>query len=337
MMASNDKASERLLELGGPTERLTRKELLDRALRTTLALTDADAVVILTTSRGREERLALHEGSSVLAVLQPLPQGSEVIRSLAQSYQPLVIPDLSEEAPFNETDGCPGVGAGPAIFSPLRHRNLAPCYLAAYKRQGRPRFTSHDVQSMLLLGAWLRAAMENLRLSTGREKLAVTDDLTNVYNARFLKAALGREIGRAHRFGHPVSIVKMHLDGLANGTGDSDGPPTAAFLAEVAAVLAAQVRSFDILGKADRGSFVLLLPQTSQEGALEVAERARAAVESHSFSIGQAGTITLSAGVASSPQHGSDAEKLLAAADRALQKAMAQGSNRVATLTRRAA
>ena len=333
MMASHDKAFEKLLELGDPTERLTRNELLDRALRTTLAVTDADAVVILTTSRGREERLTLHEGSSVLAVLQPHPEGSQVIPSLAQGSQPLVFLDLAEEAHFVAADSCPGVDPGPVIFSPLRHRNLAPSYLAVYRRRGRQRFTTHDVQSMLLLGAWLSTALENLRLSTTKERLAVTDDLTNVYNSRFLKAALGREIQRGHRFGHPVSIAKIRLNGLA----DETGPLAAAFLGEVAVVLAAQVRSFDILGRHGRDNFVLLLPQTSQEGALEVAERARAAVESHAFSMGQAGTITLSAGVASCPQDGSDAEKLLAAADRALQRAMAQGSNCVATLSRRAA
>jgi len=336
-MTSHDKAFERLLELGNPTERWTRNELLDRALRTTLTLTDADAVIILSSPRGREERIALHNGSSVLAVLQPPPEGSEVIRSLVQSGQPLLVPDLSEQPQFAGTDSCPGLEAGPVIFSPLRQRNLAPSYLAAYRRRGRAQFATHDIRSILLLGAWLNAALENLRLSTSRERLAVTDDLTNVYNLRFLKVALGREIRRAHRFGHAVSIAKIDVDDLDPGSGESDGPPTAAFLGEVAMVLAREVRSFDILGKYDRDKLMLLLPQTSREGAVEVAERARAAVQRHSFSLGDAGTITLSVGVASSPQDGSDVEKLMAAADRALQKALEQGRNCVATVARRAA
>ena len=108
-------------------------------------------------------------------------------------------------------------------------------------------------------------------------------------------------------------------------------------LLEVAGVLGRHVRSFDILGKCDPDRFMLLMPQTNRRGALEVAERLRAAMESHSFSSGQPGAVTLSIGVAISPKDGAEVEKLLEAADRALHQATEQGKNRVATLPRRAA
>ena len=332
---SSDKVIEALLELGNPADRWTRAELLDRTLRTAMALTYADAVIILTSHRGREERLVLHVGSAVLAALQPPPEGSEVLRRLAQGRQPLLA-DLAEDAEI-ATDGCPGIEPGPVIFSPLRQHNLAPAYVAAYRRHGRARFSTHDTQSMLLLGAWLSASLENLRLANTREKLAVTDDLTDIYNFRFLKNALGRETRRAHRFGHELSVVKVDLDPLASEEAANDGPPEGAIATELAVVLARQVRSFDILAKSGANQFMLLLPETSRPGALEVAERARGAVEGHAFPGVESGAITVSLGVASFPLDAADAEGLLAAATRALETAREHGKNCVATPTSRAA
>src|SRR5882762_9029350 len=85
IMTSQDKALEILLELGNPAEQPTRAELLDRALRAALTLLDADAVIILTSSSRRAERLVLHAGSAMPAALQLPPGGSEVVRSLAGS------------------------------------------------------------------------------------------------------------------------------------------------------------------------------------------------------------------------------------------------------------
>jgi diguanylate cyclase (GGDEF)-like protein len=335
-MTSPNRTIEVLLDLGNPTERWTRTELLDRALRTALTLTDADAAVILTSSHGREQRLALHGGSAVLAALQSPPSGSEVLRALVQGREPLLVPDLSEDARWATTDACPGLEAGPVLFSPLRQRGLVPAYIAAYRRRGRARFTPHDIHSILLLGAWLNTALENLRLSTSRERLAVTDELTDVYNFRFFKSALGREIRRAQRFGHELSTVKIAVDPPAHTGAGTDGA-TGSLFAELARVLAQQVRSFDILAKCGTGQFMLLLPETHREGAMEVAERVRVAVEAHAFAPSPAGVVTLSLGVASFSEDASDAHGLLTAADRALGKATEQGRNCVATAARRAA
>ena len=191
---------------------------------------------------------------------------------------------------------------------------------------------------MLLLGAWLSSAIETLRLSSGRERLAITDELTSVYNLRFLEAALARELRRGRRFGHEVSIAKIEVDrSYPVGDAEPDDSTAATILAELALVLSRQVRSFDLLGRGDGNTFLLLLPQTTREDAVDVAERARVAVESHSFSDRPAGAMTLSVGVATALEDGADAGKLLAAADRALERAREQGRNRVATLPRRAA
>src|SRR5207245_1043872 len=104
--------------------------------------------------------------------------------------------------------------SGPALFVPLRHRQQPSGYLAVYRARGAARFTPDQVRLVTFLGGWLTLALDNLRLAESVERLAVTDDLTQVYNYRFLKSALRREIKRAGRFGQRLSIVMVDVDNL---------------------------------------------------------------------------------------------------------------------------
>jgi len=108
-------------------------------------------------------------------------------------------------------------------------------------------------------------------------------------------------------------------------------------LREIASVLAAQVRAFDILAKHDDDEFMLLLPETGFEGAMEVAERVRLAVEKHEFSQATSTAVTVSLGVGSFPREGTDEKAVVAKARRALLRAKERGRNRVETLIKEAA
>jgi diguanylate cyclase (GGDEF)-like protein len=337
-MTAQDKALELLLELGSPTERQSRIDLLGRALRTAITLMEADAVVIVSPGSRGHERVMLHSGSTIPAAIPLPPEGSQVLRNPeSSSGQPLILADLGEDALIAAADGCPGVEAGPVIFTPVRQRSAVPAYIAAFRRRGRARFTMNDTRLMLLLGAWLNTALENLRLSSGSQKLAVTDQATDVYNYRFLKSALRRETRRASRFGHDLSVVQIDVDSLKQ-LQDELGPlKTNLVLKEMVGVLAEQVRSFDVLARYRQEEFMLVLPQTGRDGASEVAERARTAIERHAFSGCEAGDVTITLGVASYPQDAAGLSDLLRASDRALDQAKQRGRNCVATLSRKAA
>src|SRR5262249_41249857 len=142
-MTPQEKSLRALIELGNPSERRTRSELLDRALRTGLMLVEADGIVLSLSNR-KGERLVLHGGSSLPATLQAAPDGSGVVRSLAELGQPLVLAELSEEPRIAADDACPGVEAGPALFAPVLRRDPVPAYVAAYRRRGRARFSVND-------------------------------------------------------------------------------------------------------------------------------------------------------------------------------------------------
>jgi diguanylate cyclase (GGDEF)-like protein len=336
-MSSQDKALKFLLELGDPALRRTPAELLEHGLRTALALTDGDAAVVLSPTARRGERIVLYAGSAATALLPPAAERSAVAGTLAADPLPILVADLAAESPLQATDTCPGVEAGPAMFVAVRQRDPVPGYLAVYRRRARARFNIADTRSMVLLAASLGSALEIVRLSSGAEKLALSDDLTQVYNARFLRSALKRELRRASRFAQELSVVLAEVDQYETWCETNGELKGSVLLKEVAGLLAQQVRSFDLMTRFGGAQFMLVLPQTGRKGAMEVAERMRASVEANAFSSSQPGRVTASFGVASYPKEGAEVPALIASAERALARAREHGANRVESALDRAA
>ncbi|HTO92513.1 MAG TPA: sensor domain-containing diguanylate cyclase [Candidatus Sulfotelmatobacter sp.] len=331
-MSPLDKALNSLLDLGDPAVRRDRAEQLDQALRTLLALTEGDATVIMLP--GRAERLVLHSGTAAPSITPVSPEGSEAARTLAQTPQPIVIEELADHPRYAAHDGCPGVEAGPVMFAALRRRGADPGYLAVYRRRGRPRFSVADVRAIVLLTTVLQRSLEALRLARGLEKLAFTDDLTEVYNARFVKSALKREARRAARFGQELSLLLVEADrALVENAGDASDE----LIRDLAAQLVRQVRSFDFVARFDAGQFIVVLPQTGRTGAVEVAERIRQAIEAHAFRRSRPGGVTVSIGISVLPENGAEPQVLVAVAGRSLAAAQGEGGNRVESRLDRAA
>lgn len=336
-MLRREKIFESLLELSGRAAPRSRAELLGTVLRNTLLLAECDGAVALSTAGRRVEGGVLRRSMTVPEPLAAPDPDSEFMRALLKAGHPVACSDLAADPRVGPNDACPGVDAGPALFVPLRVRDHASGYLAAYRRRGSEAFSTEDTHLVVLLAAWAAMALENLRLSENVEKLAVTDDLTQVYNYRFLKTALRREMKRAQRFGQQLSLIMIDVDNL-KAYNDRHGHLRGSFLLkEIATLFARQVRSWDLVAKYGGDEFTLILPQTDREGALVVAERLRAAVAGHAFPLADLGTITVSLGVATFPGDADAAGSLIEAADRALYLAKQRGRNRVETQLRPAA
>jgi diguanylate cyclase (GGDEF)-like protein len=328
-MTAIDKALNSLLDLGDPAVRRDRAELVDQALRTLLAMTEGDATVIMLP--GRADRLVLHSGTAAPSIAPVSAEGSEAARALALDPHPIAIAELADNPRLSTHDGCPGVEAGPAMFAALRRRGSEPGYLAVYRRRGRAKFGAADVRGVALLATVLQHSLEALRLARGLEKLAFTDDLTEVYNARFVKSALKREARRAARFAQELSLLLVEADRMLEG---SEGDPGDDLIKELAAQLVQQVRSFDFVARFDAGRFIVVLPQTGRTGAIEVAERIRMAVEARPF---RGAKMTVSIGISVLPQDGAEPELLVTIAGRSLAAAQSEGGNRVESRLDRAA
>jgi len=196
--------------------------------------------------------------------------------------------------------------------------------------EGRSLTDDEVRQAELVTGQAELALVNSERFLQAREK-AFIDDVTDLYNVRYLLAALDREASRAERSKLHLSTLFLDLDRFKN-VNDSHGHLVGSrVLRELGGVLRDQVRAIDTLGRYGGDEFSIVLVDTDHAGAMRVAERIRRTVEEFSFSGGRGLglRLTLSAGVSTFPQHGRTREELLDKADKAMYLGKARGRNRV--------
>jgi diguanylate cyclase (GGDEF)-like protein len=195
---------------------------------------------------------------------------------------------------------------------------------------GRP-FEEHEVRRAELVAAHAELALSNAdRFFRAREK-AFVDDVTELYNARYLLSALDREVSRAARTNLELSVLFLDLDRFKS-VNDTHGHLVGSrVLRELGTLLQRSVRAVDTLGRYGGDEFTILLVETGHGEALQVADRIRASVEQARFSAERALrlALTVSIGVASFPRHGLTREALLDRADKAMYLGKALGRNRV--------
>jgi len=162
----------------------------------------------------------------------------------------------------------------------------------------------------------------------------VTDSLTGLYNRRHFDAAFARELQLADRNGHPVSLLLLDLDNFKVLNDNHGHPAGDAALRAVAASLRARLRGYDIPCRIGGDEFAVITPGTGLIAATELAEQLRKTIEGLRLLDGAhtIGPLSISAGVAAYPVHGSDCTGLQSAADQALYAAKRGGRDRVMSL-----
>lgn len=160
------------------------------------------------------------------------------------------------------------------------------------------------------------------------EEQARTDVLTGLANRRAFIEALGAEIGRAARLGQPLALVMLDLDHFKEVNDTYGHVAGDRVLSETADRLRGVARDHDTLARIGGEEFAWLLPETGVDGAMAAAERARLVVRGLPF--GEAGPLTISAGVAAGLGSTLGGEELMARADEALYRAKRGGRDAVA-------
>ena len=188
---------------------------------------------------------------------------------------------------------------------------------------------------VLAIGAWLLAytLRAKLRAEVELERLASTDGLTRLTNRRMLDLRLEDEWQHALRNGSALSVLFVDIDRfkLYNDTyGHAAGDDVLAIVA--GRIDAAARRSIDCVGRYGGEEFVVVLPETTSEGAVIVAEVVRKEIEALAIANpgSEAGVVTVSIGCATCrPSVGMTVDELVEAADKQLYKAKTSGRNQV--------
>lgn len=198
---------------------------------------------------------------------------------------------------------------------------------------GRPpngaAFGLPDLGKADFFGKHVGLALDNAQKYSEAKQLAYVDDLTDLYNVRYLNFVLDKEIKRSRRYQQPLSVLFLDLD-YFKGVNDRHGHLTGSrMLIEVAAVLKRCIRDTDVLVRYGGDEYTLLCPSTDGAGAMIVAERIRATIEQTEFR-GDDGTqlkLTASIGVACYPEHAREKKDLLRMADAAMYHGKATSRN----------
>lgn len=174
-------------------------------------------------------------------------------------------------------------------------------------------------------------ALANLYLREKLQAQSIRDPLTGLFNRRYMEESLERELRRAARRNHPVSVLMVDMDHFKRFNDTFGHEAGDVLLKELARMLRQQVRGEDIVCRYGGEEFTVILPEAGLEAAVQRGEQLRRAAGllgvRHQGQ--ELGPVTLSIGVASFPQHGATASLLLRGADQALYAAKASGRNRV--------
>lgn len=176
-------------------------------------------------------------------------------------------------------------------------------------------------------------ALESTRADNRRlEELATTDALTRLLNRRALLDRLSVEVDRARRFKQQLSLLMVDIDHFKSVNDQHGHLVGDAILREMGTLLNGAVRTVDVVARYGGEEFVLILPETSTEGARVFGERLRERIAEHRFDLGTEPIfhLTCSVGVATFPSpRVASPEDLFARADEALYRAKSGGRNQV--------
>jgi two-component system cell cycle response regulator len=226
------------------------------------------------------------------------------------------LPDVGPHGRSLDLDALPGQFKTVFIV-PARDPDKAyGCVALAFKSDVSP--ATKD--SATFLARHLALALRNLGRFAEVEDLVYLDDLTHLFNRRYLELVLDKEVKNATATSRPFSLLFSDLD-YFKSINDTHGHVIGSkLLVEVARIVKGCVRDNDVVCRWGGDEYVMLLRGTDSGGALKVAERMRRTVEGHHFLAreGFALSVTTCIGVASFPEHAMEKDMLVDYADRAM-------------------
>ena len=174
--------------------------------------------------------------------------------------------------------------------------------------------------------------MENSRLFERVRDLSIRDGVTNLFNHRHIMELVRAEFERVLRHDGVFSVLMVDIDHFKMVNDEHGHTAGDAVLREVARVIGQCVRTVDVVGRYGGEEFLVLLPHTTREEAMQTAERVRATVAAHVSRVQElAIRVTVSVGVATAPSAAAGtAAALIHEADKALYRAKKEGRDRTA-------
>ncbi len=241
---------------------------------------------------------------------------------VAASGEPIVIDDTGRDPRYSHFQGR-HLKDGAFACVPMKLHGRVTGVFNVLRREP---LSDADLGLLTSLASYTALALAHGEATQRLRALATTDDLTGVANRRLLGERMSVELERMRRLGKPMAVLMVDLDHFKRVNDELGHKRGDQVLHAVAQALLHHVRRIDTVARYGGEEFVILLPDTSRQHALVVADKLR---NTAAELVHDGLTVTLSIGVAMFPDDGTAEEVLLEVADRALLVAKREGRNRV--------
>ncbi|MDR3750866.1 MAG: sensor domain-containing diguanylate cyclase [Terracidiphilus sp.] len=318
------------------TRSLTSSFDLDTILRTILEhmerIVEAELWTLLMLDEATQElyyAIAAGGGQEALSGLR-VKVGEGVAGWVAEHGETLIVPEATHDPRMNREHGVQPRSVRSVIAIPLRGRKGTHGVIEIFNpRTGQ--MTDYTIAFLHILADHAAIAIENAHDVARIQQLTITDDTTGLYNVRYLYEVLSRELGCCIPLGLPVSLAFLDLDHfkLVNDThGHLIGSE---LLAQTGRRLQELSRKQDWCFRYGGDEFVILMPETSAEAALEQFRALLRALMDTKFQMknGLALTVSASVGVATAPADGTAMHAIIGKADTRMYAVKASGRGQV--------
>jgi len=194
-------------------------------------------------------------------------------------------------------------------------------------------FKEDDIELVKVLSKQLGIAIENDTLLRKTKELTIKDELTGLYNEKYIKDRLDEEIRRAILFQRPCSLLLFNIDNFMQYRDTHGEMITEKSLKRIAAVLKDTSTPVSKVARLGGDEFAVLLPEKNKKEATLIAEDIRKRIEAEGSKLAKKGEhpLTVSGSVSENPIDGATAKELFDKAAQAVKKAKLEGKNRIST------